>query len=131
MKIFLSLLIAVGLSLGMYVMYVKTISGGKAGASPMQAVSSTTVKMQLLNIANAEKTYYVQNSSYATLEELKTSGWFTPKDPDPTGYNYDIAVAKDPDGFVITATHLPGATGNAADYPTMSIDQNMKVSGDE
>ena len=130
MRVILGMIIAVGLSMGMYVMYMKSFSGGKAGASPMAAVSTTTVKMQLLNIASAEKTYYSQNNEYASMEELTTSGWFTPKNPDPTGYNYAIAVAKDPAGFIVTASHQPGATGNAADYPTMSIDQSMKVTGD-
>jgi len=129
MRVILGIIIAVGLSMGMYSVYLKSFSGGKAGASPMSVVSTTTVKMQLLNIASAEKTYYSQNNEYATMEELTTSGWFTPKDPDPTGYSYDIAVAKDPAGFVVTASHLPGTNGNATDYPTLSIDQSMKVSG--
>jgi len=131
MRVILGLIIAVGLSMGMYTMYLKSFSGGKPGTTPLSAVSTTTVKMQLLNIAGAEKTYYSQNNEYATMEELTTAGWYTPKDPDPTGYNYDIAVEKDPAAFTVTATHLPGGKGNAADYPTMSIDQSMKVSGDD
>jgi Tfp pilus assembly protein PilE len=133
-KAFLSILISVGLSLGMYVVYVKSISGGKPGATPMAAVSGTSVKMQLLNIAQAEKTYYVQNNSYATMDQLISSGWFTPKNPDPTGYTYTIAVAAadpTPAGFTITATHPPAPNGSTADYPSMSINQDMKVSGDD
>lgn len=114
----------------MYVMYVKTISGGKPGATPMGVISTTGVKMQLLNIAQAEKTYYVQNNGYATMDQLVSSGWFTPKNPDPNGYSYSIAVASAPDGFTITATHPPGPNGTNVDYPTMSIDQSMQVSGD-
>lgn len=127
----LGILMSVGLSMGMYVMYIKTISGGKPGATPMTVVSSTTVKMELLNMAQAEKTYYVQNSSYATMGQLTSSGWFTPKNPDPTGYDYSIAVASAPDGFTITATHPLAANGSPNAYPTLSIDQSMKVSGDE
>ncbi len=115
----------------MYVFYMKSLSGGKAGATPVAVVSSTTVKMQLLSIAQAEKTYYVQNSGYASMDQLTTSGWFTPKTPDPTGYSYDISVAKDPDSFTIKATHPPGPNGTNADFPTMSIDQTMKVSGED
>jgi Tfp pilus assembly protein PilE len=125
----IGIVVTLALGMGLYVMYMRGLPGGKPGATPVSLESSTSARMQLLNIAQAERTYYTQNSSYATMDELQTSGWFTPKNPDPSGYTYDISVAKDPDGFTITATHPPGPNGTNADYPTFSIDQSMTVSG--
>jgi hypothetical protein len=122
------LLLTVGIGAGTYVMYLKSATPGGA-ASPMQAISTTTVKMQLLNIAQSEKTYYVQNSSYATIEQLSSSGWLTLKDPDPTGYHYSVAVTTAPDGFTVTAQHDESKGGLPNDYPTMTIDETMKVQG--
>jgi Tfp pilus assembly protein PilE len=128
MRIIISLLLTVAIGMGTYVMYMKTAVSG-TGGTPMSAVSTTTVKMQLLQIAQAERTYYVQNNSYATLDQLSSSGWLTMKTPDPTGYTYTVDATAD--GFTATARH-PGAQGKDSDpkdFPPMSIDQTMKVGG--
>jgi hypothetical protein len=126
MRIIISLLFTVAIGMGVYVMYMKS---SVPGGTPMTAVSTTTVKMQLLEIAQAERTYYVQNNSYATLDQLSSSGWLTMKTPDPTGYTYTVDATAD--GFTATARH-PGAQGKDSDpkdFPPMSIDQTMKVGG--
>ena len=120
----LSLLLTVAIGAGTYVMYMKSSVSG-AGGSPMAAISLTTVKMQLVQVAEAEKTYNVQNSSYATIEQLASSGWLKLKDPDPTNYDYTVEVT--PDGFTATAHHQEVKGGETKDYPTMSIDQSGKV----
>jgi hypothetical protein len=128
MRILISILLTLAIGMGTYVMYMKSSVSG-SGGTPMSAISTTTVKMQLVQIAQAERTYYVQNSGYATLDQLSSSGWLTLKTPDPTGYTYTVDTAAD--GFTATASH-PGAAGKDSDpkdYPTMSIDQTMKVQG--
>jgi hypothetical protein len=129
-KTVLSILFTMGIILGVYAMYLKSLSGNKPGATPVAIESDTRVKMQLLNMAQAERTYFAQNSSYATMDQLVSSGWFTPRNPDPSGYSYDVSVATAPEGFTITATHPPGPNGTNADYPSMSINQDMQISGD-
>jgi len=126
---FVSILITLGLGLGIYVMYIRTAGGNMPGGNPTSAISTTSVKMQLLSMANAERTNYVQNNPYASIDELKSSGSFTPREPDPDGYSYDVTVAKDPDSFTITASHPPAPNGSTANFPSFSIDQSMTVAG--
>ena len=55
--------------------------------------------MQLLQIAQAERTYYAQNNSYATIDQLASSGSLTLRSPDPDGYSYSADAA--PGGFTV------------------------------
>jgi len=126
MRILLSILLTVAIGMGTYVLYMKSTMAS-TGGTPVQVISTTTVKMQLLNIAQAEKAYYVQNSAYGTIADLSSSGWLTLKTPDPTGYAYAAEVT--PDGFRVTAHHGDASSATSKDYPAMSIDQNMKVEG--
>ena len=123
MRVILSLVITVAIGMGVYAMYLKsTVSS--TGGHPVSAISTTSVKMQLLQIAQAERTYYVQNNSYATIDQLASSGSLTMRSPDPDGYSYSADA--EPSGFTVTARHV-GAGGASGDYPTMTIDQTMTV----
>lgn len=126
MRVLLSILITVAIGMGTYVMFLKS-SVSSAGGSPVSTISTTSVKMELVQIAQAEKTYYAQNSSYATIDQLSSSGWLTLKTPDPTGYTYSVDATAD--GFMATARHEDAKGGESKDYPTMSIDQTGKVQG--
>lgn len=125
MRIVASLLFTVAIVMGVYALYLKsTVSS--TGGHPVSAISTTSVKMQLLQIAQAERAYNAQNGSYATIEELASSGSLTLRTPDPDGYSYSVDAS--PAGFTATARHT-GNGGESNDYPTMSIDQSMTVQG--
>ena len=74
---FLSLVLSVGIGLGVYYMYLRqaTPTGGNQVAT--QAISTTGVEMDLNAIAQAERGYYAQNGSYGTLDQLTSSGAMT------------------------------------------------------
>jgi hypothetical protein len=123
MRVIISLVFTVAIAMGLYALYLKsTVSS--AGGHPVSAISTTSVKMQLLQIAQAERAYNAQNGSYATIDELSSSGSLTLRTPDPDGYSY--SVDSSPAGFTVTARHDGSESG---DYPTMSIDQSMTVQG--
>ncbi len=126
MRVLLSILITVAIGMGTYALYMKSTIAS-TGGTPVQVISTTTVKMQLLNIAQAEKAYFLQNNAYGTIADLSSSGWLTLKTPDPTGYGYTAETT--PDGFRVTAQHGDAGSATSKNYPTMSIDQNMKVEG--
>ncbi len=89
MRIVVSLLFTVAIGMGLYALYLKsTVSS--TGGHPVSAISTTSVKMELLQIAQAERTYYVQNNSYATIDQLASSGTMTLRTPDPDGYSYSV-----------------------------------------
>jgi hypothetical protein len=124
MRIVVSLLFTVAIVLGTYALYLKS-SVSSTGGHPISAISTTHVEMQLLQIAQAERAYNAQNGSYATLEQLDSSGSLTLRTPDPDGYAYSVDAS--PAGFMATASHAGGNGGESADYPTLSIDQTMTV----
>lgn len=112
------------LATGMYIVFIKKASG--ANGSPKTMISTTTVQMQVLNIAQAERIYYVQNNTYGTLDDLASSGTFKLKDPDPNGYVYSVDASAA--GFKATAHHAD-VQGEKSDenYPVISVDQTMQV----
>ena len=124
MKIILSLLVSLGIAAGMYVIVIRETTK-TLGGSPATATATVTVQMQLTNLAQAERMYFVQNNAYATLEQLSASGNFTLPNSDPNGYVYSVDVT--PGGFTATAQHAPGAAQSAANFPVFSIDQTMSM----
>src|SRR5579863_1656696 len=53
----IGIVVTLALGMGLYVMYMRGLPGGKPGATPVSLESSTSARMQLLNIAQAERTY--------------------------------------------------------------------------
>jgi hypothetical protein len=125
MRVLISILITAMACAGMYVMYMHS-SALHPGGSAFGAITDTTVKVQLVNIAEAERDYYALNSSYASMDELKTAGALKLKEPDPTGYTYTVETS--PSGFIATGKHIDSKGGKPSpDFPTLSIDESMKV----
>jgi hypothetical protein len=84
--------------------------------------------MDLNAIAQAERTYFAQNGSYADLDQLTSSGALTMARSGRDGYTYSIATAGN--GFTVTARHAESPAINGAaplHYPALSIDQSMQI----
>jgi hypothetical protein len=125
MRIIISIVVSLAIASGMYIMFLKSAASGSSGGSPKVVISTTTVQMQLVNIAEAEKMYFVQNSSFGSLDELAASNTFKLKFPDPDDYEYSVDATAS--GFKATARHAFAKGAKADNYPVISIDQNMQV----
>jgi hypothetical protein len=131
MRSMVSLLAVALIALGGYSFYLKnaTPAAGK-GQIVTQAISTTGVEMDLNAIAQAERQYFAQNGSYASLGQLVSSGTMNINSAGRDGYTYTIDSSTT--GFVVTASHpdIPAGViqGSAAiHYPTVTVDQSMQV----
>jgi hypothetical protein len=131
MRSVVSLLVVALIALGGYSYYLKTASpAAGAGQVVTQAISTTGVQMDLNAIAQAERMYFAQNGSYASLDQLVSSGTMNIAAGGRDGYTYTVETSST--GFLVTATHpdIPAGVvqGSAAiHYPTITVDQNMQV----
>src|SRR6266550_3061031 len=73
MKGLIGLLVTAALGVGIYLYSLKMASPGP-GMVATQAISTTGVQNDLIGIAQAERMYFAQNSSYADLATLSSSG---------------------------------------------------------
>ena len=126
MRALLSLLIAVAIVFVAYRLYLtRTVAPGPEGSSmtvPTQAITLTGVKNDLNAIAQAERAWFAEHGSYATLDELTSSGALTMKRPGRDGYSYSVNVSAN--GFTVTARYQ-GPSG--LNYPVLVVDQTMQI----
>jgi hypothetical protein len=125
MKIFVSLLVTVGFLWGIYLIYIKRIPTAAEGTVSTQAANITGVRMDLLQIAKAERNSITVDGHCMTLEELLTSGSMSMSRPEREGYSYSVECSGN--DFTATARHAPAPAGSPFRYPTMVIDQSMQV----
>lgn len=107
--------------LGYWYFASKTQSSGVPG-TPAQVISTVGVQNDLLSIAQAERIYWAGHDSYASLDELYSSGALAVKKSGRTGYTYSAETTAD--GFTVTARC------NASVMPTCSsfaVNQSMQV----
>jgi hypothetical protein len=129
MRSLVALVVVLLIGMGVYSRYLKTAAPGP-GQIATQAISTTGVQMDLNAIAQAQRMYFAQNGSYASLDQLVSSGTMNFNSAGRDGYSYSVEAF--PGGFRVTATHpdIPaGVTegSQAIHYPTLSIDQNMQI----
>jgi len=125
MKIFVSLLVSVGFLWGVYILYLKRIPTVAEGTVATQAVSLTGVKMDLLQIAKAERNSIGVDGHCMTMDELLSSGSMSLSRPERDGYSYSVECSAN--DFTVTARHAAAAAGSPVRYPNMVIDQTMQV----
>jgi competence protein ComGC len=105
-----------------YKLYFSKLQSQETG-TPAQTISIVGVKNDLLAIAQAERAYQAEHGSYASLEELKSSGAMTMLKPGRDGYTYDVQTSSA--GFRVVA-HCPAATSPGCS--NWAVDQSMEVS---
>src|SRR5579864_2638509 len=120
-----SLLVAMAIGLGIYYIFLKQASPA-GGGTPTQVISTTRVEMDLSSIANAERSYYAQNSSYGTMDQLVSGGELPIPISGRDGYTYTMDTSSS--GFTVTAKWSPQtAEQQALHAPTVIVDQTNQV----
>jgi hypothetical protein len=127
MRAFALILVAAAIMAGIYFFYVKKMPSTDSGTSPTQAISLTGVRMDLTQIAQAERTYVASNGHCVKLDELSSSGLLNLAKTERDGYTYEIRCGSGNE-FVVTARHAPAPPDSPVRYPILNVDQNMQVS---
>jgi hypothetical protein len=125
MKIFVSLLVTASFLMGIYLIYLKKIPTAAEGTVATQAISITGVRMDLLQIAKAERASIGVDGHCMTMDELLASGSMSMSRPERDGYTYTVNCSGN--DFTATARHAPAPAGSQFRYPEMAIDQSMQV----
>jgi hypothetical protein len=128
MKSMVGLIISAAIGLGIYMYTLKQASPGP-GMVVTQNISIVGVKNDLISIAQAERMYYAENSTYADLATLNSTGAMSTMRSSRDGYTYSVETSGS--GFTVTATYTPPIAAPAGvtrpHFPTYSIDQTMEV----
>lgn len=125
MRGFASLILVVGIVLGVYCFYLKQMPTTDKGTAATQAISLTGVRMDLLQIGQAERGFVAQNSRCASLDELIDSNSLMMSRSGRDGYSYSVDCSGA--GFSVTASHAPAPAGSPIRYPMLALDQTMQV----
>ncbi len=123
MRALVSLVLVLVIVFGIYYLYLKRAQGPGTSGTAIQAISLTGVQADLLAIAQAERVYYAEHGTYASLNELTTSGALTMTRSGRDGYAYSVETTDE--GFTVTARYT-GPPGPMR-YPTLVVDQTMQI----
>jgi len=118
---FIGIVLALGAAFYLYNAQSATAGGG-AAAPPQEQIDVTGIRMALLEIAQAERTYVAAHGAYGTFEQLRAEG-APALGTDRRGYTFQL----DLDGsqaFKATATPVDR---NKPGWPTLTIDASMQI----
>jgi hypothetical protein len=125
MRALAGILVAAALLLGVYYFYLKKLPTTDEGTASTQAISLTGVRSDLLQIAQAERTFTATNDHCASLEELISTNSVNMSRPERDGYVYSLSCSGEE--FTVTARHAPAPAGSPIRYPNLAIDHSMEV----
>ncbi len=118
-------LVGAALLFGVYYFYLKKMPTTDEGTAPTQAISLTGVRSDLLQIAQAERSYIALNGHCALLEELMSSNSMSMSRTERDGYVYSLECSGS--DFSASARHLPALAGSPIRYPNLAIDAGMQI----
>jgi hypothetical protein len=125
MRFLVGILVGAALLFVVYRYYLQRMPTTDEGTAPTQAISLTGVRMDLLQIADAEHGYIATNGRCVPLDELISSHAISMSHTGRDGYNYEIACSGN--GFTATARHLPAPAGSPIRYPNFSVDDSLEL----
>jgi hypothetical protein len=120
-------LVAALILFGVYQFYLKKMPTTDAGTASTQAINLTGVRMDLLQIAQAERGNMALNSNCASLDELISSASLSMSRSGRDGYTYEVKCMGGAE-FQVVGRHAPAPEGSPIRYPTLAIDSQMQVS---
>lgn len=127
MKALAAILVAAAVVYAIFHYYFQRMPATDEGTAPTQAISLTGVRMDLLLIAQAERSYIALNSRCAPLDELVSSSALSVPRTGRDGYTYLVDCSAGVE-FKVSARHDPAPAGSPIRYPNLAIDTNMQVS---
>ena len=110
---------------GIFYFYVKQMPTTDKGTAPTQAISLTGVRMDLLQIGQAERSYMSQTGRCGSLDDLTSSNSLTMSQSGRDGYSYSVDCSGMT--FNVTANHAPAPAGSPIRYPILALDQTLQV----
>jgi len=111
------------LAIGGYLYIQQAKSASKEAGNPRQAVDVVGVKMDLVNMAQAERGYYAREGKYTSLDDLRSSGDLLVRNDRRGFYTYSANFTDS--GFTITATYSGPPNTDAP--ASLSVDETMQV----
>jgi hypothetical protein len=118
---FVAMILVLAAGMYIYSRQVKAISPTAAN-NPKATVNLVGVRMDLSNIANAERRYMASQGKYGSLDDLISSQFISEvRHRGPYTYSVDVSG----ESFVVTATR--GADADPGLPQTMSINQDMQA----
>jgi hypothetical protein len=118
----LGLLVVVLIAGLTYKFYFQKSVSVDGASTPSQTIDVVGVKSDLLAIAQAERLYQAQHDSYASMDELVSSGAMSMRESSRDGYTYEVDASTN--SFQVLA-HCPvQANPGCTSY---SIGQTMEI----
>ncbi len=123
MRSVIGLVVVAAIVLLSYKLYFSRLgTGSGATGGPTQTIDIVGVKGDLLSIAQAERVYQVQHGSYASLDDLVSSGALSMRKDGRDGYTYSVDTTAD--SFRVVAQCPTAKFAGCSNY---SVDQTMEV----
>jgi hypothetical protein len=126
MRALAAILVAAAVVYAIFHYYFQKMPTTDEGTAPTQAISLTGIRMDLLQIAEAERSYIALNSRCASLDELVSSSALSVPRTGRDGYTYSVDCSGAQ--FTVSARHTPARPGSPIRYPNLAVDAEMQVS---
>ncbi len=117
----IGILVVALIAIAAYKLYFSHLQQAGTSGSPVQAISMVGVQNDLLAIAQAERAYNAEHGSYASLDELTSSGALAVT-KERQGYTYSVETAGN--SFTAIARCQSSAAQPCTNF---AVDQSMEV----
>jgi hypothetical protein len=117
---FLGIVLALGTAAYLY--NAQVTRGGATTSPPQEQIDVTGIRMALLEIAHAQRTYVAAHGTYGTLEQLRADG-APALGTGRRGYTFELEL-NGSQSFRATARPVDA---NKQGWPTLSVDASMQV----
>ena len=115
--------ILIALAIGAYIYTQQAQIGGKEAGNPRATIDVVGVKMDLNNLAQAERRYQAHAGRFGTIDEMRSAGDISMARDNRGPYTYSASASDT--SFTITATY--GGPANPDAPASLSIDENMQI----
>lgn len=115
--------VLIALAIGAYIYTQQAKSVSKEAGNPRATIDLVGVKMDLNNLAQAERRYNAREGHYASIDQLRSAGDISMASDHRGPYAYSAST--NDNGFTITASYSGPANPEAPQ--SLSIDENMQV----